>query len=236
MAKPPRLQWYWPIRGSGEQALSLVLVDLNQDGITRSAVETIDPTRGHAEINFDNADASLLGTEGEGWDMLKRVEAGAAVLMAFEQVGGTEAALNMAKDYSLDRYAFGRQIGSYQTIKHRLADMYVKLELARSNAYYGAMILSKTAPSLNWQPQHAFLRQRPINLPRRNAFRCMAASAFLGSQSAVSLSASKLRHWLWAVPADGKTGSYQSLRKVTWLDAPCHWHEEMIIRRTVKWI
>ena len=52
--------------------------------------------------------------------------------MAFEQVGGTEAALNMAKDYSLDRYAFGRQIGSYQAIKHRLADMYVKLELARS--------------------------------------------------------------------------------------------------------
>ena len=47
--------------GSGEQALSLVLVDLNQDGVTRSAVETIDPTRGHAEINFDNADASLLG-------------------------------------------------------------------------------------------------------------------------------------------------------------------------------
>lgn len=134
--------------GSGEQALSLVLVDLNQDGITRSAVETIDPTRGHAEINFDNADASLLGTEGEGWDMLKRVEAGAAVLMAFEQVGGTEAALNMAKDYSLDRYAFGRQIGSYQAIKHRLADMYVKLELARSNAYYGAMILSEDSAEL----------------------------------------------------------------------------------------
>ena len=51
--------------------------------------------------------------------MLKRVEAGAAVLMAFEQVGGTEAALNMAKEYSLDRYAFGRQIGSYQAIKHK---------------------------------------------------------------------------------------------------------------------
>ena len=134
--------------GSGEQGLSLVLVDLNQDGISRSAVETIDPTRGHAEINFDNADASLLGTEGEGWDMLKRVEAGAAVLMAFEQVGGTEAALNMAKDYSLDRYAFGRQIGSYQAIKHRLADMYVKLELARSNAYYGAMILSEDSAEL----------------------------------------------------------------------------------------
>ena len=134
--------------GKGEQALSLVLVDLNQDGVTRSAVDTVDPTRGHAEINFDNADASLLGAEGEGWNLLNRVEAGAAVLMAFEQVGGTEAALNMAKDYSLDRYAFGRQIGSYQAIKHRLADMYVKLELARSNAYYGAMILSEDGAEL----------------------------------------------------------------------------------------
>ena len=134
--------------GAGDQALSLALVDLNQDGVTRAPVTTIDPTRGHAEITFDDADASLLGDEGEGWALLKRVEAGAAVLVAFEQVGGTEAALTMAKDYSLDRYAFGRQIGSYQAIKHKLADMYVKLELARSNAYYGAMILSEDGSEL----------------------------------------------------------------------------------------
>ena len=134
--------------GQGEKAVSLVVVDLTQSGVTRSAVKTIDPTRGHAEISFDNAEASLLGEEGEGWALMKRVEAGAAVLVAFEQVGGAEAALNMAKDYSLDRYAFGRQIGSYQAIKHKLADMYVKLELARSNAYYGAMILSEEGSEL----------------------------------------------------------------------------------------
>jgi alkylation response protein AidB-like acyl-CoA dehydrogenase len=134
--------------GTGEQAVSLVVVDLTQDGVTRSSVETIDPTRGHAEISFDNVDASLLGVTGEGWALMKRVEAGAAVLVAFEQVGGTEAALHMAKDYSLDRYAFGRQIGSYQAIKHKLADMYVKLELARSNAYYGAMVLAQEGADL----------------------------------------------------------------------------------------
>jgi alkylation response protein AidB-like acyl-CoA dehydrogenase len=134
--------------GTGEQALSLVLVDLNQDGVMRDSVSTIDPTRGHADISFDNAAATLLGEEGEGWAMLKRVEAGAAVLMAFEQVGGAEAALEMAKEYALDRYAFGRQIGSYQAIKHRLADMYVKVELAKSNAYYGAMILSEEGAEL----------------------------------------------------------------------------------------
>ena len=99
-------------------------------------------------VSFDNVDAELLGGEGEGWAQMTRVEAGAAVLVAFEQVGGAEAALNMAKDYSLDRYAFGRQIGSYQAIKHKLADMYVKLELARSNAYYGAMVLAEEGSDL----------------------------------------------------------------------------------------
>jgi len=134
--------------GIGEQALSLAVVDLTDASVTRSPVNTIDPTRGHAEIIFDNTPAELLGNEGEGWSAYKRVEAGAAVLVAFEQVGGAEAALNMAKEYALDRYAFGRQIGSYQAIKHKLADMYVKLELARSNCYYGAMALSSDASDL----------------------------------------------------------------------------------------
>jgi alkylation response protein AidB-like acyl-CoA dehydrogenase len=54
----------------------------------------------------------------------------------------------MAKDYALGRYAFGRVIGSYQAIKHKLADMYVKNEVARSNAYYGAWALNTSAAEL----------------------------------------------------------------------------------------
>ena len=134
--------------GTGEQALSLAVVDLTHESVTRSAINTIDPTRGHGEIIFDDTPAEILGKEGEGWGAYKRVEAGAAVLVAFEQIGGAEAALNMAKEYALDRYAFGRQIGSYQAIKHKLADMYVKLELARSNCYYGAMALAQEASDL----------------------------------------------------------------------------------------
>jgi alkylation response protein AidB-like acyl-CoA dehydrogenase len=123
-------------------------VDLSADGVSRREVETIDPTRGHGEIVFDNAPATLVGGEGEGWNNYQRIEAGAAVLVAFEQVGGAEAAMNMAKEYALERYAFGRQIGSYQAIKHKIADMYVKLELARSNAYYGAMACAEDAGDL----------------------------------------------------------------------------------------
>jgi alkylation response protein AidB-like acyl-CoA dehydrogenase len=72
----------------------------------------------------------------------------AAVLMAFEQVGGADRALEMGRDYALDRIAFGRPIGSFQAVKHLLADMYVSATLARSNAYYGAWALSTDAAEL----------------------------------------------------------------------------------------
>ncbi len=72
----------------------------------------------------------------------------AAILFAFEQVGGADACLQMARDYALERFAFGRPIGSFQAIKHKLADMYVALELARSNAYYGAWALGADATDL----------------------------------------------------------------------------------------
>jgi hypothetical protein len=72
----------------------------------------------------------------------------AAVLTAFEQIGGADRALEMGRDYALDRMAFGRPIGSFQAIKHMLADMYVSATLARSNSYYGAWALSTGAPEL----------------------------------------------------------------------------------------
>ena len=128
--------------GSGDRAVSLVLVDLAQASVKRARVETIDPARKHAELTFDGATAELLGGEGEGWRLLERLYDAAAVYFAFAQVGGAEAAMWMARDYALQRQAFGRPIGSYQALKHKLADCYVKLELARSNAYYGAMMLT----------------------------------------------------------------------------------------------
>ena len=121
---------------------SLVLVDLTGAGVTRSRVDTIDPARKYARIVFAGAKAEVLGAAGEGWRQLAEIQDAAAVYMAFEQTGGAEAAMWMARDYALERYAFGRPIGSQQAIKHKLADMYIKLELARSNAYFGAMMLS----------------------------------------------------------------------------------------------
>jgi alkylation response protein AidB-like acyl-CoA dehydrogenase len=108
----------------------------------------VDPTRSHARITLDGAAAEPLGAAGRGWPLVERLLDRAAVLVAFEQVGGAQAALDMAREYALGRFAFGRQIASFQAIKHKLADMYVGIELARSNAYYGAWALSKDAPVL----------------------------------------------------------------------------------------
>ncbi len=127
---------------------SLFLVELEASGVTRTSVATVDPTRSHARLVFDGAAAEPLGAPGQGWPLVERLLDRAAVLVAFEQVGGAQAALDMARAYALGRFAFGRQIASFQAIKHKLADMYVAVELARSNAYYGAWALAKDAPEL----------------------------------------------------------------------------------------
>jgi acyl-CoA dehydrogenase len=133
---------------AGERGLALVLVDLTGAGVSRHAQQSIDPSRKHAQIVFDGAAAEPLGKTGEAWSDAARVLDRAAVLMAFEQVGGADSCLTMAKEYALNRYAFGRQIGSFQAIKHKLADIYIGNELARSNAYYGAWALSTNARDL----------------------------------------------------------------------------------------
>ncbi|HVS14104.1 MAG TPA: acyl-CoA dehydrogenase family protein [Thermoanaerobaculia bacterium] len=127
---------------------TLALADLAGEGVTRQAVETLDPTRSHAEVTFAGAPAEVLGKPGEGWTLKDRVFDRAAVLFAMEQLGGSDACLAMAVDYAKGRYAFGRPIGSFQAIKHKLADMYIQNELARANCYYGAWALSTDAPEL----------------------------------------------------------------------------------------
>lgn len=130
------------------KSAALVLVDLSGPGVTRKSVQTIDPTRSHAEIHFDGAPAERLGAKGEGEALNAQLMDRVAVLIAFEQLGGASVCLDMANEYAKTRYAFGRPIGGNQAIKHKLADMYVKNEVARSNAYYGAWALSTDAAEL----------------------------------------------------------------------------------------
>jgi alkylation response protein AidB-like acyl-CoA dehydrogenase len=128
--------------------VSLFLVEIKGEGVEARALTNVDPTRGQSEVIFRNCKAEPLGPANEGWSIVSQVLDRAAVLTGFEQVGGADRALEMGRDYALDRIAFGRPIGSFQAVKHMLADMYVSATLARSNCYYGAWALSTNASEL----------------------------------------------------------------------------------------
>ena len=128
----------------------LYLVELDHESVTREAVASLDDSRSYTVVTFDDTPAQPLAdmaaSQGyQAWDIIRTR---AATLYAFEQVGGSDAALEMAKTYALGRYAFGRSIATYQAVKHRLADMYIKMTLARSNSYYAAWAISTGAAEL----------------------------------------------------------------------------------------
>jgi acyl-CoA dehydrogenase len=124
-------------------APAFILCDLMQSGVERQPVKTIDPTRPAARLTFAGAAVERLAdSEGGAWKTLRDR---AAVFLAFEQLGSAETALSMACAYAQERAAFGRKVGSFQAIKHKLADMYTKIQLARCHCYYGAWAISTDA-------------------------------------------------------------------------------------------
>ncbi|NOX49421.1 MAG: acyl-CoA/acyl-ACP dehydrogenase [Gammaproteobacteria bacterium] len=120
----------------------LAVVNLHETNVERERLGALDLTRGLSSLSFSQTPAELLDDRAGLFDTL--LDRG-ATLLAFEQIGGAEQCLHDARDYALNRYAFGRQIGSFQAIKHKLADQYVALELARSNAYYAIWTLISDA-------------------------------------------------------------------------------------------
>jgi alkylation response protein AidB-like acyl-CoA dehydrogenase len=127
---------------------SLVLVELDGKGIERQAVGSLDPTHSNATITFRDAPAEALGALGEGWKLAEKLLDRAAILLAFEQLGSAQRSFDLTKEFTMGRYAFGRPVASFQALKHRMADLYVAIELARSNCYYGAWALSNEADEL----------------------------------------------------------------------------------------
>lgn len=115
---------------------SLMLVDLTAPGVTRTRLDGFDQLRPHYEIDFSGVEAEHLPASSA--TILDLLFDRVAVLMAFEAIGGAEACLFMARDYAMQRQIFSRPLASYQAIKHRLADMYVAITLARSSANYAA--------------------------------------------------------------------------------------------------
>ena len=132
----------------------LVLVELadtaaaNDRRVQRQTLESADPSVRNAQITFDDCPAQLLGNGGDSAGTLPQLLDRAAVLLAFEQIGGADRCLELAVDYVKERKTFGRAVGSYQAVKHKLAKMYAQNELARSNAYSGAWALASESEEL----------------------------------------------------------------------------------------
>lgn len=125
--------------GSG---CSLVLVDLDGDGVTRSALASFDPTRPLARVEMRGARGERLGAAGQGVQLARDVLDRGAVLMGYEQIGGAERALDETRKFTMGRFAFGRPVASFQALKHRMADVYAKIQIALSNGYFAAWALS----------------------------------------------------------------------------------------------
>jgi alkylation response protein AidB-like acyl-CoA dehydrogenase len=110
----------------------LFLVAGDAEGVRRRALETLDPTRAQASVSLDGAPGTPLTTGGAG---AAAVTAGldvALVVLAAEQVGGAAACLDLAVEYAKLRHQFSRPIGSFQAIKHKLADLLLLVEMGRS--------------------------------------------------------------------------------------------------------
>ena len=131
----------------GESGLGLFLADLSDASVTKTSVDAVDPTRETSTLTFNETLVEAL-IPGDGWQQLQSVYTRAAVLMSFEQLGGAAAALDMAVAYAKERFAFGRPIGSFQALKHMMADMYVALKLAESNCFYAAWALDTNSDDL----------------------------------------------------------------------------------------
>jgi alkylation response protein AidB-like acyl-CoA dehydrogenase len=128
--------------------VGLVLCELSSGQVQKEAVQSVDPSRPTARLTFSSTPAELLGECPDGYAAYRDLINRAAVLLAFEQVGAADRALSIARNYSLERFAFGRPIGANQAIKHKLADIYTRNEVARAHAYYGAWAISAESPAI----------------------------------------------------------------------------------------
>ncbi|MFF8657981.1 acyl-CoA dehydrogenase family protein [Streptomyces huasconensis] len=117
----------------------LFLVREGATGMARTRQTSLDETRAQARLELRDVRAELLGdAEGDVPGALAAAGDVAATVLAAEAVGAADRALERTVEYVRRREQFGRAIGSFQAVKHRLAEVYVQVQAARSAAYYAA--------------------------------------------------------------------------------------------------
>ncbi|WP_409330033.1 acyl-CoA dehydrogenase family protein [Trujillonella humicola] len=136
------------VPASTPAGLSLFLVERAGGGVLTEQVETVDPTRRVARVELTGAPATLLGEEGHGGPALQRALDEATALLAAEQVGLAERCLEMATEYAKQREQFGRPIGSFQAVKHKLATVLLEVEAATSAMMYALFVADRSPGEL----------------------------------------------------------------------------------------
>jgi alkylation response protein AidB-like acyl-CoA dehydrogenase len=124
---------------------SLFAVDSDAPGLTARMLPTLDQTRRLARVECQDVPARLIGADGGAADVLARTLDIAAIALAAEQLGGAQAALDMAVHYLKVREQFDRPIGSFQSLKHRSADLLLEIESTRSAVLYGAWAVAESS-------------------------------------------------------------------------------------------
>ncbi|MBA3907291.1 MAG: acyl-CoA/acyl-ACP dehydrogenase [Pseudonocardiales bacterium] len=152
-----------------DDGLAFFRVDADALGMTRTALRTLDPTRRLAHVTLDATPATRL--DGDAAVALAHVTDLAGVALAAGQLGLLRRSLERTVEYAKVRTQFGRAIGSYQAVKHGLADMEMALELGESAVRYAAWVADHDRAAL------------PLAAATAQAY--LGPAAFAGAQSMV---------------------------------------------------
>jgi alkylation response protein AidB-like acyl-CoA dehydrogenase len=127
---------------------ALFVAEPDADGLTRTPLPTLDLTLRLAQVRLDGTPARQIGDAAA----LARAHTAGSAAVAALAVGVAQSGLDMTVEYSQQREQFGRQIGSFQALKHRMADMHVLVETARSAALAAAVAIDEASASGDWTP------------------------------------------------------------------------------------
>ncbi|HET9968264.1 MAG TPA: acyl-CoA dehydrogenase family protein [Streptosporangiaceae bacterium] len=124
----------------------LYLVDMAADGVGKAPVTSLDMTRQLCDLSFDDASATLIASGQAASQALDAALAAGAGVLAAEQTGLAQRCLDMTIAYVKERKQFARPVGSFQALKHRLADLWVSVTQARAASRYAAACLASGDP------------------------------------------------------------------------------------------
>ena len=184
-------------RGEGEEGITLFLVKGKPKGMTVTPLETMDLTRRWSEVRFDGVqlDAeSVMGPPDKAWPRLKRALEWATAALCAEMVGGVQKVLETSTEYAKTRHQFGKPIGIYQAVSHKLADMLVLPRAGAPPPTTPRGPSTPTHPTARWPRRWPRLTSRMrIARWRVTASRCTAESASRGSTTCTFTSSAPSR-------------------------------------------